>query len=338
MVALKSERRVYMWRVVPTIIPKEAPKSATLEEIIDILKTSYDAESAEIYLTDTGRVLPLDAPETAKDRRNRVYIADFSDETDSVIFLINRGDPFAADPAFINAASGEVHPVAPGRDESQGWSAHLVISKTEVDGVYRAGFERMPHSTSSYAETLFRTLLERHAKAAPEIYTYAKRVKRGRNFVTETRQYRPHFSVRKVPSEQIKADLDRGEISTITLIKSHADYAGPDAPDLIRSVQNRLIIRPKAVTKERIVDYIAKLSPWARTAGFDEIQFNLVKLPGNASASPRFALEVEDATETLYVRSQRLTGFDEFLDTCYAHISQDIKKKIIELLNDNEKW
>lgn len=327
MVALKTERRVYMWRATPTVVPKEAPNNATLDEIIAILSEAYSAKQAEIYLSDSGRVLPPDAPADQKDRKNRVYIADLMDEPSCITMLINRGDPLAADPAFINATSGEVHPVIPGEDESQGWSAHLVISKIETGGIYRACFERMPHSTSSYAEMLIRTLLDRYAATRSE-YTYQKRLRRGRRIALETRRYRPNLTVKKVPSEQLKADLEHGELSTITLINSKVTYSGPDAPDVVRDVKNKLVIRVKRTEQRRIVEYIEHLTPWARARDYDAIQFNIVKLPGNTSANPRFFLDIEDATETLYVRSQRLTGFGHFLDCCYANIAPDIKEKM----------
>ena len=57
MVALKTERRVYMWRVVPKAFPTEAPALVDLPEVIGILKEAFGAGAAEIYLSDAGRIL-----------------------------------------------------------------------------------------------------------------------------------------------------------------------------------------------------------------------------------------------------------------------------------------
>src|SRR5690349_18625764 len=102
MVALKSERRVYMWRVVARATPQEADKVVTVAEIIGILKDAYTAGEAQIYLSDEGRVLPLDAPESDQDPKNRVYIADVAEDSNVITMLINRGDPYVADTAFID--------------------------------------------------------------------------------------------------------------------------------------------------------------------------------------------------------------------------------------------
>lgn len=99
MVALKNERRVYMWHVVPRAVPKEGP-NVTINEILAILKAHYAAADAEIYLNDAGRVLDEDASAADKDPKNRVYIADLSEDTDTITFLINRGDTNVANPAF----------------------------------------------------------------------------------------------------------------------------------------------------------------------------------------------------------------------------------------------
>jgi hypothetical protein len=130
MVALKTERRVYMWQVASRPMPKEAPIIVTLAEVIGTLRAAYGDEIAEIFLNSDGRVMPPDAPAADKDPKNRVYISDFSEDEGFVTMLINRGDPTVSDTAFIDAETGKVRTVAPRENESQGWSAHLVISKT----------------------------------------------------------------------------------------------------------------------------------------------------------------------------------------------------------------
>ena len=57
-----------------------------------------------------------------------------------------------------------------------------------------------------------------------------------------------------------------------------------------------------------------------------------------ATASPRFLIEQGDATETLYVRTQRLLNFGAMLESCYEKIMPEIKEKMVSLIKDNEKW
>jgi hypothetical protein len=338
MVALKTERRVYLWHVDPRPLPREAPVIVKLAGVVAILKDAFAGNTAELFLNSDGRVLPLDAPETDKDPKNRVYISDFTEDDGFVTMLINRGDPTLADTAFIDAVTHEVRTVPPGKNESQGWSAHLVISKYVNKNVHRACFERMPHATSWFVEMLFRRILETRANNNPAYIFQKPRRKQGK-IVYESFTYRDHLSIKKVPSEQLKDDIKQGELASITLIESKAKFTGPDSPDIIKSVERKLVIKPiKAVAQTKVLAYLQELFPWAKKNKFDTIQVKLTDLPGGATASPRFVIEQGDATETLYVRTQRLTGFDQILVSCYAKIMPEIKKKMTALIQDDAKW
>ena len=179
MVALKTERRVYLWRIWPQSNPKNASVTVTLGEVLGLLKAGYDQGEAEIYLSEDGRALAADADPAEKNPKNRVYIADMKEDKDTITFLINRGDINAADPAFIDVKTKDVEIVSPGDDQTQGWSAHLVIAKNKKADpqTWRGCYERMPHASSSYAEQLINTILERRALLAGT-YTYNAVVKR----------------------------------------------------------------------------------------------------------------------------------------------------------------
>ncbi|MCK9913551.1 hypothetical protein MXD81_30650, partial [Microbacteriaceae bacterium K1510] len=125
MVALKTERRVYMWHISPRPLPREAPLVVKLADVVATIKTAFDNGTAELFLNADGRVLPMDAAANEKDPKNRVYISDFTEDAGFVTMLINRGDPTVADTAFIDAVTQDVRTVPPGKNESQGWSAHL---------------------------------------------------------------------------------------------------------------------------------------------------------------------------------------------------------------------
>ncbi|WP_159010403.1 hypothetical protein [Bradyrhizobium sp. S69] len=339
MVALKTERRVYMWQVAPRPMPKEAPVNVSLAGVVGTLKAAYDSQTAELFLNADGRVLPVDAPLTEKDPKNRVYISDFEEDDGYVTILINRGDPTVSDTAFINAVTDGVRTIVPETDESQGWSAHLVISKyMSGQNVHRACFERMPHATSWFVEALIKRILEMKAVNNPA-YIFQKPKRKGGKIVYETFTYRDHLSIKKVPSERLKEDIKQGELSAIVLIDTKAKFTGPDSPDVIKSVERRLVIKPdKAVAQAKVLSYFKKLIPWAKEQKFDTIQVKLTELPGGATASPRFLIEQGDATETLYVRTQRLLEFGEILESCYAKIMPEIKSKMIALMQDNSKW
>lgn len=341
MVALKTERQVFMWHLTPHSNPKDAPVGVALSDIVQILETSWQKNEARIYISADSKIVdPIAAVKSGI--KNCIYIADMKRDAKkgTVTLLINRGDPDATDPAYLGVVSRTVRTVGPEEDdEILGWSAHLVVSLNEIgQGRYRACFERMPNVPSTLAEKLFQDVLDRHTSTTPG-YTYKKSVKQGNRTRIEDKPYKMRLGVQRVPSEKILHDLDEGELSEIHLIKEDAQYQGPAAPDVIKSTTNVLKIRPKDVDKGRIREYVRDLTKWAaKDNKFTAIQFKVVNLPGNKSASPRFAMEQNDAMETLYARSQRLTGFGQLLQQCYEVVCVEIEKKINNLLLDDDRW
>ena len=136
MVALKTERRAFLWRIKPRPMPDEAGEhgaSVTLDEIVTMLEGAVAAGKANCYLSNS-RILEDD--DENKDEKNQIYIARIrrNKKTKTVTLLINRGDPNAVSPGFISADDRSVRTVDPGDDESPGWSAHLVISTAQETG------------------------------------------------------------------------------------------------------------------------------------------------------------------------------------------------------------
>lgn len=344
MVALKHERRVFMWHVSPQTIPMDVPKDVTLDEILEKLETAFRSKAARLYLGPDGGAFKSEGG-SKPDPKNCVYIADIKriEKPDAIVLLINRGDPDAANPAFIDAVSNDVSVVPPKPNETQGWSAHLCISLTQDGSAYRACFERMQNVSSTLVEKLFQELLDTSTKSDP-LYTYEKRVKipsrKGRppKEKIEIKPYRIKLRIKRVPSEQIIEDIEKGELTHVSLIRRNVKYEGPGAPNIIQSATNTLTLRARAADKGAVATFVEEVTSWARKHDFNEIQFKIVELPGSASAQPRFTLEKEDALETLYVRSQKLDGFGLSLERCYSQTCEEITKKLVELLSDSEKW
>jgi hypothetical protein len=230
MPALKTERRIYMWRIVPHPIPKESGKTVSLAEVLDAIQYEYSHQRADMYIGEDGGVLESGVS-VEFDSKNRMYLADISQPTtDTIAFLINRGDPNVVNPGFI-ADNKAVREVTPNANETPGASAHLLIStKLQPDGSYRACFEYMPHVSSTHTERLLQNMLTRFAKDNPLKYSYQKKTKGKKGaIITETHEYRPVLNVKKVPSESIAEDIEKGELAGITLIDSHYEYNGPDS-------------------------------------------------------------------------------------------------------------
>lgn len=337
MVALKSERHVFMWHISPHPVPQDAPVDVTLAQILAILEKEYKGGRAFAHLDSDGQIVSKDK---VVDAKNCIFIADLKKlpKENAWVILITRGDPDAAHPSFINPVALTVKDVRPGADEVQGWSAHLIIRDDE-DGRarHRACFERMQGVSSTLVQRFLDALIDAATDGDPS-YTYQKALKKGKKTKVEERPYKLRLGVNKVPSENLKRDIERGVLSQITLIKSDAEYGGPGDPTTFNSVKQELVIRPKRVDANAAYDLATRIAAWGKSNDYSEVQFRIDSLPGDTSASPRFDLEKADAMETLYSRSKRIVGFATILATCYQAANEEICAKMTAELTTDTNW
>ena len=334
MAALKTERRVYLWRMRPHATPNDAPVVA-LSEILDVLERAFNDKKAFAFVDADGKVAP-----TQNAAENCIFIADFLTSADGKTcrVLINRGDPDVAHPSFINPTALTVKNVPPAQGEVQGWSAHMVISKqADATGNHRAAFERMQNVSSTLVQRYLDALLDHATQGRPE-YTYQKSLKRGKKIVVEDRPYKLRLAINKVPSESLIDNVKEGALNGVTLIRNEAEYSGPGDPNVVNSVKHKLVIRTKKLDKDKAVDYIKDVTQWGRSHDYDEVQFSVTDLPGDTSASPRFAIEKAEAMDTVYSRSHRIVGFSKLLETCYQKIEVEIAEKMAGELTNEALW
>ncbi len=328
MAALKSERRVFLWRVSPVSKPAEAPRS-TLEDIIGILEAL--GEDARVYLSEGSRV--LDDDDEGRNPKNQLYIARIRRSVDpnTVTLLINRGDPTTVSPAFIDTEENSVRVEDGGPTEVPGWSAHLTIALDAENGAHRACFEKMPRVSSSLVMTALDRMIERAIQGNPH-YTYeVVEQHQGRPRVSR-RRYRPTLAAHRVPSEKLLEDLDRGELTGVTLTKRREFYAGVGVDRIVKRQLEKVVIDTRPADKNAVVLFLQGLCEQAREERYESISFHIDKLPGNVTNNPTIPLDDQDALEQLYVRARRLAEFENILQQCYSEVCEEIETKMRGLL------
>jgi hypothetical protein len=345
MVALKTERRVFMWRIVPQPLPLDAlgkkrvsgePVAVTLDELVSLLEGEKSAGRARVFLGPGGRL--LDDDDESRDETNQIYIAEIKRAADGSTFtiLINRGDPNIVSPAFINTAKQTVRVEEPKEGEVPGASAHLVMAAKPTDHGHRACFEKMPHVSSSLALTAMDRIVSRALVKNP---TYRFEVigkdKKGKP-VIGWKSYRPRFANHQVPSEKLIDDLDQGELSGVTLTKRKVFYAGPGVADIVSRQEEKIVLTMRPASKESMVAFIKNLTVKAKEEEYEKISFHIDQLPGDATNNPTLTLDDHDALEQLYVRAQRLTGFEDVLEQCYPAVCIEIEDKMIDLIEHGD--
>lgn len=326
--------------VKPLIAFTEGGKRASLEEIICILEAEQTAGRARAHLSSGGGLLRQDSGETP-DNKNQIFVAQIKRDAarKAVTFLVNRGDPNAPSPAFFDMVSdGKVRVEDPKPPEALGWSAHLTIATDANGGLHRACFETRQGLSSSLVLAMFDHVIER-ALASNPVYVFETfRMEKGRRIV-DRKRYRPVLDVARVPSERLVEDLERGELSTITLTQQGADdYGGPGAKGHILRQERKLVLHTKRADPDDMKALVSDIMTFAKTKAYQKVTFHLDKLPGGMTNQPTIDVAASDALEVLYVRAQRLTGFSNFLENAYETVNSEIESKMIELLSNNDLW
>jgi len=339
-VALKFERRVFLWLMKPKVAPFDAAehgKTASLDEIVSILEAEFSGQKARAYLFGGGRILEDD--DLDRDEKNQIYIADIRrDKSNSTItLLINRGDPDAVAPAFLNASNNSVRVERPKGSETPGWSAHLVISTDLHGGAHRACFEQMPRVSSRIVLSALDRIISR-ALAQNPTYKYDVVVnEKGKKKIVH-KPYRPTLDAARVPSENLIEDLEAGSLSSLTLTKKSAFYQGVGAADSIKRQEEKIVIKLKPAEPENIRSIVENIIKQAKSQHFESVTFSVDDLPGNQTSHPTIPIDDQDAMEHLYVRAKRLTEFSTILEQCYSKPCSEIEDRMIQIVSNDSEW
>lgn len=337
MVALRNERRVFLWHLFPQPAPAEAKKTVTLDEIVKILEQEHTAGRARVYLSEGGNRF-LETDDENRNEKNQLYIAQIrrGAVTRTVTILFNRGDPNAVSTAYLNTEKNTVRVDPPTEDEVPGWSAHLVISTVAHKGRHKACFEKMPRVSSN----LVMNALDRfvgQAVAGSSKYRYEVNVKTKGKIGTRQKPYRPTLDVQRVPSEKLVDDLEQGELSGVTITKKTNFYSGVGRGDLIKYQEQKITIKTAPAEPETVKEFLGGFLERAKSQGYTSVTFHLEKLPKGQTNNPTITLDDHDALEQLYCRAQVMDGFKEFLEALYPAICDAIEAKMISVVN-SRNW
>lgn len=344
MAASATERRVYQWHIALSTRPSEAAEQVTLsmDDVMGLLESAWSAKTARVLMAKGTSKFVEDDDDQA-DPKNQIYVADIQRDAKNrtVTLLVNRGDPEALGPAYIeiaaNAVAGKIRSTTATPNETPGWSAHLVLSLTPSRGVYRACFEQMPKVSSSLVETALNRIIAKALKGNPHyFFDHVTRAK-GKARVS-SKPYVFVLSAERVPTENAAGDLKHAELSQVTFTRKVSQYTGVGPAEIVDYYEEKLVVHTKPVGESRMVRGLKNLIQQAQDEGFSKVTFGIHKLPGNATSNPTLDLDMEDALEKLYVRALRLQGFGEVLLSCYPFINKSIEQKMIDVVTDNKNW
>ncbi|GEM_PF-5106323 len=332
-----------MWRITPRCEPAEAEKAVTLSEIVDILESEHKAGRARAYLAGGNRF--IDDDDSDRDEKNQLYVADISRDAakKTITILVNRGDPNAVWTAYLEPSENTVRIEPPKENEAPGYSAHIVFStvmhKEQGHVRHRACFEQMPRVSSSLVLSLINRVVSAAVKGNHK-YTYTVPVKTKQKIGSRAKPYRPVLAVKRVPSERLIDDLQKGELSGVTLTKKVLFYNGVGRDQLVKNQEERITIHTAPAAPKMVAAFVRGVEALAKEKSFETITFHLDKLPHGQSNNPTLTLiEDEEALEQLYVRAQIISDFgDLFLEACYPSICKEIEEKMVAVLHSGHGW
>lgn len=356
-VALKHERRAFLLTLRSASFPHTV-EPIGFKRTFEIIHELYKNDKAILFLTDSG-VIPDDTDdahsnaenvdesiEEGSDPTNAIYIADMEfDPTNHLVkLLITRGDPQLTNPGFANPSGKSIRIEQPKDGEAPGYSAHILISYKPshlADGKARAVLEKMPTVSRSIVFPFLNRLLKKYAAANSE-FEYKTKPK-GKEKKTEFKPYRPRIQVAGKKSSTLKEDLEAGYVTSVDLIDRQASFSGYDTGNRVRELTRRLEFKlhaesDKSKDKSGIFGIIDKIKKRGKQDHYDEVQVHVRGLPGNRSASPRFSVDIADAEDFLYIRTERLSGFSKELESIYAKVEPEIAGKLQGLLSKQALW
>jgi hypothetical protein len=342
-ISSRNERRVYLWRIRPSVKPLAAytsgAKTATLEEVICVLEAELSAGRARAHIAMGGGLLKPDDPELPDDK-NQLFVAEIKrdEERHTVTLLISRTDPNAASPAFFDMRDdGRIRVENPKPPEALGWSTHLCIRTKLESGIHRACFEKQQKLSAS----LVMDMLDQVIKAALHknpTYVFDSSKMQGMKKVIAPKPYRPTLDFERMPSESLMEDLKKGELSSITMAQKTSAYKGIGIPPEISSTDRKLVLHTKKHAIADMSNFVQRIMGLAKQNQYEKVTFHLDNLPGGMTNEPTIDVNVEDAMSVLYVRAQRLTEFSQILENAYENVNIEIENKMADLLITERVW
>lgn len=343
----ETERQILLMHIGTVNSPDDNEELMDLRDIVARLQRSFDEGQAFRLFPRKGTVREgddaMDEHDARREQdadddeaRNIIFISDMQVTEGHATILLSYGDADGAPPAFLNVRTRHSRTVMPGEEETNGYSAHMIIDLNEQRqrgflGLHRCTLERMPHLGKTIVIDLLNRLLRLDRKEHNDLFFRDPETGRQRVFY-------PKLTATMQMSQTLLEDLQHGTLSHIDLTtRQHLDQVDED---IAVQVQRRTLrIKPTFVTEnpENIRQRLNRLARWAGDNQYEEMQVHVKGSPHRPGVSPRFATTLDDAAEALYSRIEVLDGY-EGLFQCYEAIHEPLMGDLVNLLGNEQLW
>jgi hypothetical protein len=196
----------------------------------------------------------------------------------------------------------------------------------------------MSRVSSSLVLSLLNRIISR-AVSNDHNYTYMVEVKTKQKIGSRPKPYRPAISVKRVPSERLIDDLEKGDLSGVTLTKRVVFYSGPGRDGLVKHQEQRITISINPGRPPAVAQLMRGIEALAKEQQYESVTFHIDNLPHNQSSNPTIPLDDQEALEHLYNRAKVITQFGgTLLESCYPSICTAIQQEMISVLNSEHGW
>ena len=243
-----TERRVFYYDL---LVGKRADHAhfPTMRELTTVWQRCL-ANNQCTYVRDSGNLV-------YRVRDIRINSAD-----QLVVILIDRADKFAPDAAYSDTVTGELTVFEKSADQAGSSAAHIVISLSQESSrpnVYLTLLENAQGLSHRLVQPVLNSLLREACKFDRTTFQYEDPAgARTRDGNPKRHTFTPRVELRGHPSTDLNADIERGEIQHLELVKDEAQSQLAGDPYLVESKMSLKVGVDKSIPSDGRVRRLIK--------------------------------------------------------------------------------
>jgi hypothetical protein len=300
---MQNDRRQFYIYDLEIAARKEGASIPTMDDLVPILQR----------MKDTARTYPIRA-DTATMLVGDIHI-DAAQQF--VTLLVRLSDQTAPNAVTSNPAAGIFHVHAKGADEGSDFGCHILISTAQEQGfpnIYTCAIERVSGIAASLVQRLLSKLLNFEFNDDATSFSYLHPAGGlTRQGLPRMDRCCPHIELRGRPSDTLIADINNGQITGISLVKTEpvAPLAGAA---YLRKTESELRLQ---VDQSNLPGNLwqSLLQAFQANAGNYGVAKVSYKVPGNQkTVTVKIDTNTGHPLEEMYVKFFDVTNIYPFLD------------------------
>jgi hypothetical protein len=302
-----------------------APRTITVKKAFELISKLFDS-TVEISDEKKSKKISND--------KELLYVSDWDwDSTNNIIsILINKSDQNKSDPVFTNPPEKSRREVEKFENEGEDFAVHLVIKLSNDDEPALLLIESCQGLGISIVQKLLNQLLKNSEEFNSDDNFRQLHPDGSIDNNGEPKKYHVsfQFDVRGHLSDNLRDDLEQGKIQSIELITDREKHTPMDSDPYFEEKCKTLVLTVQdenhSLTNvyNRIVNVVNSKK--------DDYSQAKIKFTTSTNIIRTVDMSTADGLAQVYVKKEKLDGFDVDLKSSYDRFNTAILEKIKELL------